>query len=151
MVFYFITCLQCALQVTLTFQEVIHFSDWVVGHAHLVMFGVFAMWQLGMMTYLIPRLLKAEWYSRTLCEWHFWLSATGVFVMFVDLGLAGLFQGFFWASLQPWDVSVDGSFPFWVVRLFAGLAIIGGQVAFFYNIYKTWKGARAGHAALATA
>ena len=151
MVFYFITCLQCALQVTLTFQEVIHFSDWVVGHAHLVMFGVFAMWQLGMMTYLIPRLLKAEWYSRTLCEWHFWLSATGVFVMFVDLGLAGLFQGFFWASLQPWDVSVDGSFPFWVVRLFAGLAIIGGQLAFYYNIYKTWKGARAGNAALATA
>ena len=42
MVFYFITCFQCALQVTLTFQKLIHFTDWVVGHAHLVMFGVFS-------------------------------------------------------------------------------------------------------------
>ena len=66
MVFYFLTCLQCAFQVTLTFQQLIHFTDWVVGHAHMVMFGVFAMWQLGMMTYLIPRLLKTPWYSQRL-------------------------------------------------------------------------------------
>ncbi|MCC6579402.1 MAG: cbb3-type cytochrome c oxidase subunit I, partial [Phycisphaeraceae bacterium] len=30
---YFITCLQCSFQVTLTFQTIIHFTDWVVGHA----------------------------------------------------------------------------------------------------------------------
>ena len=46
MVYYFLTCFQCALQVTLTFQKLIHFTDWVVGHAHLVMFGVFSMWLL---------------------------------------------------------------------------------------------------------
>ena len=54
MFFYFLTCLQCAFQVTLTFQQLIHFSDWVVGHAHMVMFGVFIMWQLGIMTYSDP-------------------------------------------------------------------------------------------------
>ena len=111
MVFYVITCLQCALQTTLTFQALIHFTDWVVGHAHLVMFGVFSMWLLGIMTYLFPRLWRTEWYSRELCEWHFWLSAVGLFVMAADLTLAGVFQGFYWASLQPWDVSVDGSMP----------------------------------------
>ena len=58
MFFYFLTCLQCAFQTTLTFQALIHFTDWVVGHAHMVMFGVFSMWQLGIMTYLFPRLLK---------------------------------------------------------------------------------------------
>ena len=42
-------------QTTLTFQALIHFTDWVVGHAHMVMFGVFSMWLLGIMTYLIPR------------------------------------------------------------------------------------------------
>ena len=50
--FYFLTCLQCAFQTTLTFQALIHFTDWVVGHAHMVMFGVFSMWLLGVMTYL---------------------------------------------------------------------------------------------------
>lgn len=53
MVFYAITCAQCALQTTLTFQALIHFSDWVVD-AHLVMFRVFSMWLLGIMTYLFP-------------------------------------------------------------------------------------------------
>ena len=139
MIFYFITCLQCALQVTLTFQKLIHFTDWVVGHAHLVMFGVFSMWIFGFMTYLLPRLLGRAWYSRSLCEWHFWLSALGVFVMFLDLGLAGIFQGFYWASLQPWEVSVIGSQPFWITRVFAGLAIFGGFICFIYNIYMTCR------------
>ena len=139
MVMYFLTCLQCSMQVTLTFQKVIHFSDWVVGHAHLVMFGVFSMWFFGMMTYLFPRLLRHEWYSRNLCEWHYWLSLVGIGVMASDLILAGLFQGFYWVSLQPWEASVNVSQPFWIVRVFAGLAIIGGQLCFVYNLWKTWR------------
>ena len=139
MVYYALTCLQCAMQTTLTFQALIHFTDWVVGHAHLVMFGVFSMWLLGIMTYLFPRLWHTEWYSRALCEWHYWLSAGGMLVMAGDLILGGVFQGFYWASLAPWEVSVDGSQPFWIVRVFAGLAIMGGQLCFFYNLYMTWR------------
>ncbi|QEG33814.1 hypothetical protein Pr1d_10840 [Bythopirellula goksoeyrii] len=139
MTLYFITCAQCAMQVTHTFQKLIHFTDWVVGHAHLVMFGVFSMWLLGIMTYLFPRLLKQAWYSRSLCEWHYWLSTAGILIMFLDLTLAGIFQGFFWASLQPWEVSIEGSYPFWVVRLFAGLSMIAGQIVFVYNLWKTWR------------
>jgi len=141
-VFYFVTCTQCAMQVTLTFQKVIHFTDWVVGHAHLIMFGVFTLWFFGMMTYLFPRLLRHKWYSYQLCEWHYWLSAVGVFVMFTDLVLGGLFQGFYWVSLQPWDESIRVSQPFWIVRVFAGLAIISGQICFVVNLWKTWRLAR---------
>ena len=139
MIFYFLTCLQCAMQVTLTFQKLIHFTDWVVGHAHLVMFGVFSMWLFGMMTYLYPRLLRKQWYSRRLCEWHFWLSAAGVFVMAADLILAGVFQGYFWAALLPWDFAVDASQPFWVTRVFAGLSMFAGLLCFLYNLWMTWR------------
>lgn len=140
MFYYFLTCLQCSMQVTLTFQKLIHFTDWVVGHAHLVMFGVFSMWLFGIMTYLFPRLLNRPWYSRKLCEYHYWLSAAGVLVMATDLILCGVFQGYWWASLQPWEVSVDGSQPFWMTRVFAGLAMFGGLLCFLYNLYMTWKG-----------
>jgi cytochrome c oxidase cbb3-type subunit 1 len=126
--------------VTLTFQELIHFTDWVVGHAHLVMFGVFSMWIYGFMTHLIPKLLNRPWYSRRLAEWHFWLSAVGVFVMFLDLGLAGVLQGFYWAGLQPWEVMLDGSQAFWIVRMFAGLMMFGGFLCFIYNILMTLRG-----------
>ncbi len=141
MIFYFLTCLQCAMQVTLTFQKLIHFTDWVVGHAHLVMFGVFTMWLFGVMTYLFPRLLRREWYSHALLEWHYWLSAVGVLVMATDLILAGLFQGYYWASLQPWDASLVGSYPFWATRVFAGLAMFLGFLCFAYNLLMTYRGA----------
>ena len=93
MIFYFLTCTQCALQTTLTFQKLIHFTDWVVGHAHMVMFGMFGLWMLGIMAYLIPCLLQTEWYSNQLIEWHFWLSIVDIGVMAANLILGGLFQG----------------------------------------------------------
>ncbi len=60
--------------------------------------------------------------------------------MFLDLTLAGIFQGFYWGSLQEWDVSVSGSQNFWVVRLFAGLSMFAGLLVFIYNIYRTLLG-----------
>lgn len=138
MVFYFLTCLQCAMQTTLTFQALIHFTDWVVGHAHLVMYGVFSQWIFGMMTYLFPRLLGRDWYSHRLCEWHYWLSAVGVLIMSGDLILGGLFQGWSWAALQPWEASIEVSFPFWMVRTAAGMLMFGSLLVFLYNLYMTW-------------
>lgn len=138
-VMYFITCLQCAFQTTLTFQQLIHFTDWVVAHAHLVMLGVFAFWIFGAMIYLFPRLLGRDWYSTRLLEYHYWLSTVGMLVMFLVLTFAGLFQGWSWSALQQWEDSIRVSIPFWYVRLVAGLAIIAGQICFGWNLYKTWQ------------
>ena len=80
----------------------------------MVMFGVFAMWLLGVMTYLIPRILKTPWYSHQLLEWHYWLSTIGILVMSADLITLGVFQGLSWSSLMPWDVSIELSIPFWL-------------------------------------
>jgi cytochrome c oxidase cbb3-type subunit 1 len=138
-IFYFITCFQCALQTTLTFQEIIHFTDWVVAHAHFVMFGVFSFWLFGTMTHLFPRLLGRHWWSEKLCECHYWFSTIGLLVMFIDLTIVGVLQGFSWSTLKPWDHSVTLSIPYWAVRLVAGLGIITGQICFFVNIYKTYQ------------
>jgi cytochrome c oxidase cbb3-type subunit 1 len=142
MVLYGLTCLQCAFQTTLTFQAMIHFTDWVVGHAHMVMFGVFSMWLLGIMTYLFPRILKQAWYSRRLCEWHYWLSTVGIVAMSADLIVAGPFQGLSWASLLPWEASIEFSIPFWAIRLVAGLLMFSGLLVFVLNISMTWMQSR---------
>ncbi len=140
MVFYFTTCLQCAFQVTLTFQKIIHFTDWVVGHSHLVMFGVFGFWILGMMTYLIPKLLNVkDWYRPNWNAWHFWLTGIGMIVMFFDLVSAGLIQGFMWKELVQWETTLVASSPFWLIRLFAGLSMFTGQCFFAANIIMTVK------------
>ncbi len=140
MVFYFTTCLQCAFQTTMTFQRIIHFSDWVVGHAHLVMFGVFGFWLLGMTVHLFPRVSGAgRWHSNVLNSWHYWLTALGTLIMFLDLLVAGLVQGFMWRDLAPWEETLVASAPFWLLRTISGAMIVVGQFLFFYNVWKTWQ------------
>ena len=144
MVMYFITCFQCAVHVTLTFQEIIHFTDWVVGHAHLVMYGVFSFWLMGIMVHLWPMLVGREWYSRRLLEWHYWLTVGGLSMMFLDLTAAGLVQGFLWKMLNHWQDSVVASVPFWWLRTFTGWFILAGVLCLFYNVVMTMLAAPAG-------
>jgi cytochrome c oxidase cbb3-type subunit 1 len=137
MVLYFITCLQCAVQTTLTVQEVIHFTDWVPGHAHLVMLGVFSFWLIGIVTWLWPRLTGNEWYDRRLNHWQYWLSLLGLVIMFIDLLAAGLMSGFMAKSLVPWMDIVRSLAPFWWVRTGAGVMILIGQSLWVWNLWKT--------------
>ncbi len=138
MVFYFTTCLQCAFQTTLYFQQIIHFTDWVVGHAHLVMYGVFGFWIIGLMTYLFPRVLGAsDWYNPRLNSWHFWITSISMLVMFIDLMCAGLIQGFQWRDLAPWEDSLVASRPFWILRTITGTGMLVGMSIFAFNVWMT--------------
>ncbi len=137
MVNYFITCLQCAFHTTLPFQRIIHFSDWVVGHAHLVMYGVFGFWLSGGIIYLWPKLVGREWWSEKLNSWNFWLSTIGLTLMFIDLTAAGLVQGYLWGNLAQWEKSLIASMPFWHARSIAGTMIVTGQLLQGYNMWLT--------------
>jgi cytochrome c oxidase cbb3-type subunit 1 len=138
-VFYFITCLQCAFQVTWMFQKVIHFTDWVVGHAHLIMFGVFTFWLFGVIDWLWPRVCRREWYSNTLRGWQFWMWSVGVLIMFFDLMIAGLVHGYMQRDLNDWSDILRMSEPFWWVRAFSGVMILIGLFCQLYNMYMTAK------------
>lgn len=134
---YLVTCIQCAVQVTLSVQEIIHFTDWVVGHAHLVLFGTFSMWCFAFIYYLLPKLTKVPMASDSLCEWHFWLSFVGIALMDLDLMCAGLVQGHMWKSLAPFMDTVTASVPYWWVRTICGVVILVGEVCFLINIVMT--------------
>ena len=137
MVMYFITCFQCAFHTTLTLQKLIHFTDWVPGHAHLVMLGVFAFWLIGMTEYLWPRLTGNEMYSRKLSVSAYWLATGGLLVMFFTLLVAGVAQGYLWMNLAQWEKSIVLSMPFWHIRTLAGTAITVGILLFGYNLWMT--------------
>jgi cytochrome c oxidase cbb3-type subunit 1 len=149
--FYFVTCLQCAFQTTLTFQQLIHFTDWVVSHAHLVMFGVFGFWIFGIVGELWPRLVGRPWHSTRLNTWHYWLTTVGTALMVVDLTAAGLIQGYLWRDLAPWEASLRSSTPFWILRSVTGFLILFGTICFFVNLWLTARPRRAPAAAAAPA
>lgn len=135
---YLITCIQCAVHTTLSVQEIIHFTDWVVGHAHLVLFGTFSFWAFAFIYFLLPKLTGVKWYSKSLIEWHFWLSTLGIVLMDIDLICAGLVQGHMWKSLTPFIDTVIASKPYWWIRTFCGTAILVGEVCFFINVFMTF-------------
>ena len=136
---YLITCIQCAVHVTMTMQEFIHFTDWVPGHAHLVLLGTFSSWLFAWFYYLWPKLFNTKMYSRALCEWHFWLLALGVFIMWFDLLNLGVLQGIMWKNMAPFIDTVIASKPFWWIRMFSGCLILVSEFMFALNIYLTWK------------
>ncbi len=142
---YFITCLQCAFQVTLTFQQVIHFTDWVVAHAHLVMFGVFSFWIFGMIEHLWPKLLKREWWSPALRQWSFWLTAMGLLGMFLVLTAGGIAEGFMSMQLAPRESILEMLRPFWFTRTITGLMIISGVSCLVLNMIMTAFKSRMAH------
>jgi cbb3-type cytochrome oxidase subunit 1 len=135
---YLITCIQCAFQVTLSVQTIIHFTDWVVGHSHFVLFGVFSFWCFAWIYYLLPRILQTPIYSESMKTWHFWLSFLGIVIMQFDLLSAGLVQGWMWKSMAPFIDSVAASVPFWWVRAFSGMVIFVGETLFVINVFMTF-------------
>ena len=142
---YAITCLQCAFQVTLTFQQVIHFTDWVVAHAHLVMFGVFSFWIFGMIEHLWPKLTGNEWWSQGLRRWNFWLTTIGLGTMFITLTGGGLVEGFMSMNLVPRETILTSLRPFWVVRTLTGLSIIAGFSCLIANMWMTARVSSVAH------
>jgi cytochrome c oxidase cbb3-type subunit 1 len=139
---YLITCIQCAVQVTMSAQEIIHFTDWVVGHAHFVLAGVFSFWITAWIYWLLPRIWGVPMYSMSLARWHFWLTFIGIWLMQVSLLAAGVMQGMLWRSMAPFIESVRASVPFWWVRTLCGITILAGEACFIVNLYLTWKDSR---------
>jgi cytochrome c oxidase cbb3-type subunit 1 len=142
---YFITCLQCAFQVTLTFQQVIHFTDWVVGHAHLVMFGVFSFWIFGMTEHLWPKLVGREWWSAGLRRWAFWLMTLGLGGMFLTLTAGGTAEGFMALNLAPRETILEMMRPFWIVRSITGVSILVGFLCLVSNMWMTARASKSEH------
>lgn len=139
-VFYVITCLQGTTQALRSIQPVIHFTDWVVGHAHLAIFGVFTMWLMGIVYYIMPKLTGRELYSRTLGHWHFWLVLIGFSAMALDLWFGGLVEGFQFIRPEiPFIDIIQIMKPFWIIRSIAGLTMFIGFVIFAYNVFMTAK------------
>jgi cytochrome c oxidase cbb3-type subunit I len=76
------------------YNEPTHFTHHTPAHAHLGMYGFFAMVMFGSMYYIIPRLTGREWWSSRLIRVHFWSVAVGVLLFWSSLTVGGFIQGF---------------------------------------------------------
>jgi cytochrome c oxidase cbb3-type subunit I len=134
---YLLTCIQGPFQATRFINWYLHFSQWVVGHAHLALLGTFTFISFAGIYYILPRIVQRRMYSKRLAVWHFWLTVYGVILMMLSLTIAGLIQAAGWHHGIPVDQWVIELEPYWIIRSISGALILLGQILFMLNIYKT--------------
>lgn len=122
-VMYLIGCFQGSVEALRSLQQPTHFTDFVIGHSHITVFGTFVMWALGGTLYVWPRVSRTPLGSFTLVNWGFWLVTLGIASMTLVLVLNGLQQGFMLMAQADWIDSVNAIRPYWWVRTWTGLAM----------------------------
>lgn len=135
--FYLVTCVQGPFQATRWVNWYLHFTQWVVGHAHLALLGTFSFILTSSMYYCMPRLTGRQWHSQGLIRAHYWLKFLGFLLMMTSLTIAGLVQSAGWHHGVPVDQWVIELVPYWFLRSISGIMIVTGQFIFAYNTYKT--------------
>jgi cbb3-type cytochrome c oxidase subunit I len=136
-IFYFVTCVQGPMQSIQGFNRLIHFTNWIVGHAHLALLGTFSFWAMGAIYYIIPVSLKRRIYSPGLGEAQFWLITVGFLLMMLSLQIGGLIQGAAWLNGDTVYKTLPMIKPYLIIRAVSGALIVMSGVIQAWQIYKT--------------
>jgi len=136
-VLYLIGCFQGSIEALRTVQQPTHFTDFVVAHSHITIFGTFIVWAIAGTVYVWPRLHGAALWSRAAGGWSFWLIIAGISGMFVVLAVQGVFQGLRLMAGTEWLDSVSAIRPYWWLRTITGLSMDVGISLLVVNLMKT--------------
>ena len=74
---YIIGCFQGSTEALQALQRPTHFTDFVIAHSHLTIFGTFVLWALAGVVYVWPRVSGRELYSFRMANWGYWLITHG--------------------------------------------------------------------------
>jgi cbb3-type cytochrome c oxidase subunit I len=136
--FYLLTCFQGPMHSLRSVNQIVSKTDWIVGHAHMAVFGAFSFFAMAGIYYALPRILKRPIFSDKLGEWHFWLSFVGFLGFAISLWIGGFIQGLQWMDYTiSFLDTVKAMFPYYVVRMISGILMLTAQIFFAINIWKT--------------
>jgi cytochrome c oxidase cbb3-type subunit I len=146
---YLAGCFQGSTEALRSIQQPTHFSDFVISHSHLTVFGTFVVWAMGGLAYLWPRVWGQEQlWSWRLGNWSFWLITVGISTMGLVLTAGGLQQGFEWMNATEWVDTVTRMRPYWFVRTISGITMDTGMTLLVFNCMMTAIGRPAREALL---
>lgn len=134
---YTFVSLQGSFQALRTVNETVHFTHYVIAHAHLGMYAFVTMILFGSMYFIFPRLTGKEWHSPGLIKAHFWLTALGILLYVIALQVGGVKQGIMLndASVPFMDI-VNEMLPYLQSRSFAAILMTTGHFIFAYLILR---------------
>jgi cytochrome c oxidase cbb3-type subunit 1 len=134
---YTFVSIQGSFQAIRTFNEIIHFTHYVVAHAHAGVYSFFTMMLFGAVYYIMPRVTNWEWHSPKLIKLHFWLSASGIIIYLVGLQWGGIIQGLEMNNPDiPFMTVVNNTKKWLLSRSFAAILLTAGHFVFAYNLFR---------------
>ena len=137
-IMYFFASLQGAVMALPQVQRVTHFSNGVVGHAHLGVLGFAGMIALGGLYYILPKITGKPLYSRLLADFQYWMVLIGVVGFTVVLTIAGMTQGNAWLNGQAVYRVLPMVHVYYIVRAALGLMLFTSAIVGLYNILRTF-------------
>lgn len=128
-------------------NAIAHYTDWIVAHVHVGALGWNGFLTFGIMYWLIPRIYKAELYSKKLASTHFWLGTLGILFYAIPMYWSGFTQGLMWKEFTEEGMLKYPGFiettlriiPMHVLRALGGVMYLGGVILMAYNLVKTAK------------
>lgn len=140
-VYYIFTCLQGPFQAIRSVNEITSKTDWVVGHAHMALFGAFSYFAMAGVYYVAPKLAGRKLYSEKLGDMHFWLMTLASVPFFAVLWIGGVIQGYAWQNPEITFIkSLEMLKHAHWARFSTGSLIFVAYFIFFYNVMQTFFG-----------
>jgi cytochrome c oxidase cbb3-type subunit 1 len=139
-IWYLLTCLQGPLQSLPYVQRLTHFTNWVIAHAHMGVFGFAGSITFGAMFFILPRIMGKPLYSKQLAEIQYWLFLIGMIGFFTVLTTAGLIQGNGWLNGETVYRILPQIHLYMILRASLGILFIGGAIIGVYNVFMSIYG-----------
>ncbi len=155
--FYGLQTVQGPTQALRTVSQLVHYTDWVIGHVHMGTMGWVTMTVAASVYYVVPKVYGTTVYSEKIANAHFWLVLVGQLIFSATLWITGIQQGALWKAMEGGKLKysfVEGlarNYPYYHARALGGLVFFAGMVLFVYNVLKTMEKGRALEAAAAPA
>lgn len=136
-IFYILVNVQGSFEAIQPFNQMTHFTNFVVAHAHLALLGAFTFLGMGVIDYIIPQIYRKPMYSWSLTNWQYWTITIGFIGFFLVLTMVGFIQGQMWAQGVPEVNLLPVIHPYFVGRaVFGAMIVISGFIQ-AYNIWMT--------------
>jgi len=140
-VYYIFTCLQGPFQAIRSVSEIVSKTDWVVGHAHMALFGTFSFYAMAGILYVAPKLAGRKLFSEKLGDLQFWIMTLASIPFFAVLWISGVVQGFAWLNPENTFVeTLEAIRHAHVMRFASGGLIFLSYFLFLYNVIMTLFG-----------
>lgn len=133
--FYFLGSVQGSFEALRGLQKSTHFTDFVIAHSHLTVFGGYIIFALASCYYVWPK-VSGTGFSRGLASWSTWLIILGISTMGLGLVTQGLIQGNMLIAGSVFVDSVAAMKPYWLVRSAAGIAMDVGVALVAINLLR---------------